>query len=169
MDEEKAKWTEQEIVEYFGNESLVREVLKEFEDKGVPPFIRESTKEFLEMVKSLKGKDERCEYRFEGHCSIKIRPCMYRSRKMCPTYKNKGAHFLLSSISHEFGSEALDLLTAHPFYEPIAHASNKILSSGDCPAGVALTFVILHGYLLDTLKDEVEELRHLKSKEKIEQ
>lgn len=165
LGEEKVEWTEQEIAEYFGDEPLVREGLKEFEDKGIPPFIRESAKEFLEMVKGLKGKDDRCEYRHEGHCVIKLRPCMYRSSKMCPTYRNKGVHFLLSWASHELGPKALDLLTAHPFYEPIARASDKILSSGDCPEGVALAFVILHGYLFDTLEDELEELRHLKPKE----
>lgn len=126
MNEEKIRWSEQQITEYFGDEILVLEFLKELEKTSVPPSARENAKEFVEVVKSLKGTNERCEYKSEGICSIKLRPCMYRAGKICPTYKNKGRHFLLSMASYDLGPEALDLLIAHPFFESLVKASNKI-------------------------------------------
>lgn len=163
MGEEKFEWSEEKIAEYFGDEALVREVLNSFKDKEIPQFVQEEAKKFLEVVRNIKEKNERCEFRKGGMCKIKLRPCMYRANKMCPTYRNKGSHLLLSTCANEFGPKSLDLLTAHPFFEPLANCLDKALSSGDCPENIALALIILQDYLFSSIEDELKELEYLKS------
>jgi len=162
--EEKIKWTEQEVAEYFGNGPLVCEALKDLKDDDIM-FFKKSVDEFLHLVKEIKGDDKLCEYRSEGFCNIKMRHCMFRSSKLCPTYRNKGRHFLLSWATQDIGSGSFDLLIAHPYFEPLVNAADRIVSSGHCPRNIAFAFVILHSYLHDMVEEELVELMYLKSKE----
>lgn len=180
--DEKISWTESIIKDYFGDNDIVQRVLEVFAEEGIPSHINENAEEFLEILKwinKVKGADKHCEYRLLAIDENKIdcaiisgRPCISRSSKTCPIYKNKGERFLfsLTRIGEILNAEGLNPKD-DPFVKLIIQALDKTLSNGFCPREIALALFALYDFLVEFVIDRTVEIMqgHKKRETKVEE
>ena len=154
---------------YFGDNDIVPKVLEIFAEEGISSHINENADGFLKILKwinEVKGADKHCEYRLLAMDEYKIdcaiisgRPCISRSSRTCPIYKNKGERFLfsLTGIGEILNAEGLNLKD-YPIVKSIVQALDKTLSNGFCSKEIALAVFALYDFFVEFVIDKTEEI-----------